>query len=549
MRLYWDPIENVPLLSRGRSDIDLVVPLSRVSDPRPATDWDLRLLRDTLDDQFGLGTYGDLVVNEEVVLLGRAPYLDTAYEVISDGVVLGHLFFDLLEFKWYFKPGAPSISRIGHRIERLEAEGRRGEVIGEARPDDPKFLLLRNGIAERIGDNYVVVKEFKSRREPIEVRTSWRKVVSINEPQVLSREFESIRIIWRVSKGRRVIVSFSGGKDSSVLLELVKRSGLEFLVYFNDTGLELPETLRLVERVGCDVLGSAGDSFWRNLTHFGPPARDYRWCCKVLKLTPTYRALKGLKPALTLVGQRKYESSARMRSPRLWENTWLPGMLTAAPMNDWSNLQTWLYISVRKVNVNPLYFEGFERLGCYLCPASRLSDFERLKVKYGYLWERWEEFLRSYASERGYDECWLRYGIWRWVDPPERMRRICEFGRRAPMRLSLDGASISVGDVDRTRLVKLSKTLRRSKLLGVVLSPDGRLRISFSGDPIEVMRLTARAKLCGNCGICSEYCESNAIKLDHGAEIDEELCSSCGKCNEVCPISAYALKLVEVQSH
>ncbi|RDD53900.1 MAG: hypothetical protein BA066_01865, partial [Candidatus Korarchaeota archaeon NZ13-K] len=418
MRLYWDPVENVPLVSKGCSDAEpLIVPLSRVSDPRPANEWDLRLLRDTLDSQFGIGTYRELLIND-VVLLGRVPYLDTAYEVITDGAVMGHLFFDLLEFKWYFKPGAPSLSRIGHRIERLEVEGRRGDFVREAHPDEPKYLLLRNGLAEKVGDRYLVVKEFRSFREAIDARTNWRKVININEPCVLSREFESIRMLWRLPKGRRIIVSFSGGKDSSVLLELVRRSDLSFLVYFNDTGLELPETMRFVERMGFDIVGSAGDSFWRNLDRFGPPARDYRWCCKVLKLAPTYRALKGLGPALTLVGQRKYESSARMRSPRIWENNWLPGFLTAAPINEWSNLQTWLYIAIRRIEVNPLYFEGFERLGCYLCPASRLSDYERLRVRYRDLWERWEGFLRRYASERDLGECWIRYGLWRWVNPP-----------------------------------------------------------------------------------------------------------------------------------
>lgn len=549
MRIYWDPIENVPLLSRACSDAEpLVVTLSKASDPRPAMGWDLRLLRDTLDAQFGSGTYGELVINEEVVLLGRAPYLDTAYEVISDGVVLGHLFFDLLEFRWYFKPGPPSIARIGHRIEKLEVEGRRGDVIKEARPEDHKFLLLRNGIAERIGDKYVVIKEFKFSREPIDIKTSWKRVISFNEPYVLSKEFESIRMLWRLPKGREIVLSFSGGKDSSALLEVVRRSDLDFLVYFNDTGLELPETLSFVERVGCDIVGSAGNSFWRNLTHFGPPARDYRWCCKALKLAPTYRSLKGLKPALTLVGQRKYESSARMRSPYLWENNWLPGILTAAPINDWSNLQTWLYISVRKVEVNPLYFEGFERLGCYVCPASRISDFEKLKRRYYYLWEKWEGFLRDYASGRGYGECWIKYGIWRWVNPPERMRKLCEFDKRASLRISLDDRYVYVKGISGGKLAKLSRTLRRSEVLGIDLSPSGELRVSFRGDPVDVIRLIARAELCSSCGICSDYCESNAIKFDHGVEVIGELCSGCGKCNEVCPVSTYAPKLIEVRN-
>lgn len=546
MRLYWDPVENIPLVDRRCShDEPIVVSLSKVSDPRPATEWDLKLLRDTLDTQLGAGAYRELIMNEEVVLLGRVPYMDTAYEVITDGVVMGHLFFDVLEFKWYFKPNPPSISRIGHRFEKLEEEGRRNEILRDAKPDDPKYVLLRNGLAERVGDKFVVIKEFKPSRNPIPVKSSWAKVVSMNEPCVLSREFESIRMLWRLPKGRKIVLSFSGGKDSSVLLELARRSELDFLVYFNDTGLELPETVSFVESVGFDILGDAGDSFWRNLEHFGPPARDYRWCCKLLKLAPTYRALKHLKPALTLVGQRKYESSARMRSPYFWENSWLPGFITAAPINDWSNLQAWLYINLRKIRINPLYSEGFERLGCYLCPASRLWDYERLKKKYPSLWEVWESRLRNYAQEHGYSECWLKYGIWRWVRPPNRISRLCDSGERTLMRVSLSGNSAKLEDLDNERFENLSKSVSRSIITGVKL--EGSVTtIHFKGDPLEVLGVALRANFCGGCGLCSDYCETEAIKLGPRASIDLNACRSCGKCNEVCPLSAYAKKLISL---
>jgi len=535
MRLYWDSLENVPLVSRRLGEA-VTVPISKVSDPRPAFDWDLKLLRGVLEGQFGAGAYEDLIINE-VVLLGRAPYLDTSYEVIADGTVLGHLFFDIYEFKWYFRPNLPSLVRIGHRIERKSIYGRRGEEIGEAGPGDPKYLLLENGIAERIGNKYVVIKEFKRAREPLDVKNSWSKVISMNESSVLSKEFESIRIIWRLTKGKRAIVSFSGGKDSSVLLEIVRRSDIDFLTYFNDTGLELPETISFVESIGCDIIGKAGDSFWRSLDRFGPPARDYRWCCKVIKLMPTYRALKHLRPGLTLVGQRRYESSARMRSPYLWRNDWLPGFLTAAPLNDWSNLQAWLYIRIRGLRVNPLYFEGFERLGCYLCPASRLSDYGRLRERYSYLWERWEEFLIKYARERGYDTCWLTYGMWRWVDPPERMRRLCGTVREKPIKASIHGTSISVNEIDSERFINISRTSRSAmKVLKNVI---------ISEDPIEALKILARANLCAGCGVCLEYCERNAIKLSQKVSIDDS-CDKCGLCNEVCPLSSYFVKLIDL---
>jgi len=84
---------------------------------------------------------------------------------------------------------------------------------------------------------------------------------------------------------RPLLVSFSGGKDSLVALHLTLKLGLDPIVVFNDTGLELPETVetvyRTVERYGLRLeVASAGDAFWRAVEFFGPPAKDYRWCCK-----------------------------------------------------------------------------------------------------------------------------------------------------------------------------------------------------------------------------------------------------------------------------
>ncbi len=553
MRLYWSVQENVPVISRKCTEREVrVVPTSKTSDPRPATEADLELLRRVLDEQFGSGTYNELI-RSEVVLFGRAPYLDTAYEVISDGGVLGHLFFDLYEMKWYFKPLEQSIDRIGHRMEFLHLKGRRGEVLGESH-GGPKFKLLENGLAERIGGKYVVVRVFKEREGLLEERNSWYQVLRVNEACILADESKAIRFVWRASRrAGKTIVSFSGGKDSSALLEVVRRSGVDHLIYFNDTGLELPETLKFVGEVGYDIVGDAGDSFWRNVGRFGPPARDYRWCCKVIKLLPTYRALKSLAPGLTLVGQRKFESSARMRSPPIWRNRWLPGFLTGAPINEWSALETWLYLRLRSVRVNPLYERGFERLGCYLCPASRLSEFEKLKDWYPDLWERWFSFLSEYASKRNLDECWVKYGLWRWIRPPQRMRVLCPEVRDALVTIELSEGLMKVDPFDEGAFLSLAHSLavvRDGRVISenfeaeVVDPKSGLLR--YTGDVERLKGLIARSA-CTGCGVCKEYCEFGAIEIGEKARISPDKCTKCGICGEVCPLSFYKDRIVEVR--
>ncbi|MGC8933338.1 MAG: phosphoadenosine phosphosulfate reductase family protein [Candidatus Methanodesulfokora sp.] len=499
MKLKWCWNCNVPLISEkcelcGNPGVE--VPISRSSDPRPAWEFDLKLLKEVVERDYGAGCYSDLLPNgDEVVLFGRAPYMDTSYEVIADGAVLGHLFFDLFSFSWKFKPSEVGARRIGHRMERINCSADRGEVVSEASDDDPDFKLTLNGIACKIGGKYVVTKVFKGRKA-VDVKQDRRLLLRANEMEIELKESRAALFINRMwEKYGKLVLSFSGGKDSAVLLNLAEKSKCDYLVYFNDTGIEMPETIEQAERA--DIVGSAGDSFWRYVPRFGPPARDYRWCCKVLKLVPTYKALKGLT-RMTLVGQRRFESLDRMRSKKVWMNEWLPGILTAAPINDWTALDAWLYVLSRKIEVNKLYFIGFERIGCYLCPSARISDFLKVKERHPDLWGRWEDFLLS----TGWSEDQVKYGLWRWVDVPKRFRMFGE-GRR---RIELDESK-----VPEERLMNLART-------------------SSADDPAVMIR----ASFCTGCGVCSTYCD--AIEIRNGVAFITDRCSSCGLCNKLCPL-------------
>ena len=102
----------------------------------------------------------------------------------------------------------------------------------------------------------------------------------------------------------RFIASFSGGKDSQVVLDLVTRAipPTAFEVIYSDTGYELPPSLDLYE----DVKKYYGEKFpalkfstarnhesvinyWDKI---GTPSDTHRWCCSIMKTAPLYRMLK-----------------------------------------------------------------------------------------------------------------------------------------------------------------------------------------------------------------------------------------------------------------
>ena len=65
----------------------------------------------------------------------------------------------------------------------------------------------------------------------------------------------------------------------------------------------------------------------------------------------------------------------------LFENCRLKAKRTVNPIIDWTDKDVWDYISEQKIEVNPLYCEGFKRVGCIGCPMAgkrgRIIEFNR----------------------------------------------------------------------------------------------------------------------------------------------------------------------------
>ena len=100
------------------------------------------------------------------------------------------------------------------------------------------------------------------------------------------------------------IASFSGGKDSQVVLDLVSRviPSNDFLVIYSDTGYEIPPSLEIYEQTKALYQNQYPDlKFYLSKNHqdvlyywdkMGSPSNIQRWCCSVMKTAPLYKKLK-----------------------------------------------------------------------------------------------------------------------------------------------------------------------------------------------------------------------------------------------------------------
>lgn len=360
-------------------------------------------------------------------------------------------------------------------------------------------------------------------------------------------------------------VAYSGGKDSAVLLDLVKKAlpKNSFLVVFGDTGMEFPDTYDLIERIQqeCEkenipfYIGKSHLEPKKSWELLGPPSRVLRWCCHVHKSVPQTLKLREITgksdyTGLAFVGVRAHESSTRAKYKYENYGEKQKGQYSHNPILEWTSAEVWLYILANDILINHAYKKGSARVGCICCPmgGGKASYIEHKNYP-----KESEEYLTIIKESNGRtqisDENYITAGGWN-------ARKNGQF-----LANIKDNYSETTKNGKIIIEVKYPKTDWKEwiKVLGDLVQKGDNYTIFFKDQPItfvckydnegyavslntenvkeiplftKMFRYTFRkAAYCVQCQTCEAICKHNAISFENKLKIDG--CKHCFDCYSV----------------
>lgn len=217
-------------------------------------------------------------------------------------------------------------------------------------------------------------------------------------------------------------VGFSGGKDSQVLLDLVKRSGVPFKAYYSVTTNDPPENLYFIRNHYPEVtFVHHHPNLYNLIAKKGLPTIHHRWCCKLFK--------EGEGAGnVVLTGVRREESAKRANYPTIdvrsrrkehtdrttpytidnlieTQHTCIKGKdkIMIYPLADWTITDIWVYIAENKLPVNPCYkLSG--RVGCMFCPYSSEEQITYYETTHPLFHQLLLANLHKFLDKRGGDK-------------------------------------------------------------------------------------------------------------------------------------------------
>ena len=215
----------------------------------------------------------------------------------------------------------------------------------------------------------------------------------------------------------------STGKDSTVVVDLVKKIIPDINIMFHNTSLDVADTYKIVKAHPEWIVTNPEEGFyvWSKRLDF-IPTRLSRACCRIYKeeAGDKYFKEQNIDNLMLFMGVRNAESNTRANRQFIehdpkWNN---PNWLSCLPIRKWSDLDVWIYILREGLEINPKYKKGYIRAGCSIaCPYYTKNTWVLDQYWFPKLYGRWHErLIKSFISQRRwsrmnctieeYHSCW-----------------------------------------------------------------------------------------------------------------------------------------------
>lgn len=210
-----------------------------------------------------------------------------------------------------------------------------------------------------------------------------------------------------LNRHRNVAVSWSGGRCSTAVLHMVRKIEPDILVYHCDHGVHFPETVKYVKEMAdewdlnlyIERPYEDGPTFWDIVEEKGFPrtrkagvGQEATPCCYHLKDKPQVDFRKEHNVQAFIDGMRVAEARVRMFSTSDWgqyRHVTKSGLdaWKYSPIAFWTTERLQEYIEENDISINPLYYEGKDRVGCWPCSAyvkwkEQLAKVDPNKLKF-----------------------------------------------------------------------------------------------------------------------------------------------------------------------
>lgn len=372
-------------------------------------------------------------------------------------------------------------------------------------------------------------------------------------------------------------VSFSGGKDSTVVSSLVIDAvgSNEVLHIFGDTTLEFSTTEKYKERLKKTIspayfrtAKNRTKDFEKLCTDYGPPSRVMRWCCTVFKtgaITDMInKQFQNQTSVLSFQGIRKYESVSRMKYDRDSDSSKIAKQKTVLPIFEWTDFDVWLYILAKQIDFNQAYRLGYSRVGCWCCPNNGSWSEFLSKIYMFDKYVRWRKILVNYANQvkKPDPDKYVDSGNWKArqggngleaaqasvlsYEPCAVENDTYNYELQQPVDNQLYELFKPFGNLDFTLGNKLAGEVYVVDRIGnPVLILKGRKGTTAFKVTIKDKKHITEGKIncqitkfqmCCACRACESVCKMNTIKITEDSDgkvlykIDETKCIRCGEC-------------------